>query len=181
MWIWWRLDPSLAPLHYHRIRCVRSRCTCQRRWWPAALEVVATLKEAAVDFLMAVGSVVVEVAWAALMLVVEMCERAFDAIEQAMRGRAARSTARRIACFRGRAVGNSSTWHLASSHREHFTSLTLVGTRCFVPNQPTTLISSILCLCRVILLASPPHLGGLLLSLSQDHNLWCSLSHLHSL
>ena len=110
MWIWWRLDPSLAPLHYHRIRCVRSRCTCQRRWWPAALEVVATLKEAAVDSAMAVGSVVVEVAWAALMLVVEMCERAFDAIEQAMRGRAARSTARRIACFRGALVGNSSTW-----------------------------------------------------------------------
>ena len=65
------------------------------------MEVVATLKEAAVDSAMAVGSVVVEVAWAAMMLVVEMCERAFDAIEQAMRGRAARSMARRIACFRG--------------------------------------------------------------------------------
>ena len=76
------------------------------------MEVVATLKEAAVDSAMAVGSVVVEVAWAALMLVVEMCERAFDAIEQAMRGRAARSTARRIACFPGArsAIRLRGTW-----------------------------------------------------------------------
>ena len=62
---------------------------------------------------MAVGSVVVEVAWVASMLVVGMCERAFDAIEQAMRGKATRSTARRIACS-GRAVGNSSTWQKTS-------------------------------------------------------------------
>ena len=184
MWIWWRLDLSLAPLHYHRIRCVRSRCTCQRRWWPAALEVVATLKEAAVDSVMAVGSVVVEVAWAALMLVVEMCERAFDAITQAMRGRAARSTARRIACFRG-ARGRQFV-HVADDLRactvsqSDIAQMHACGEEALFFNQTNNPH-----LLNIMFVQSTP-LGisssqAASFFLSQDHNLWCSLSHLHSL